>query len=126
MFVELAGGLVAQQFNGFAQGVFQVLADTKGVFVGVFVQALQQAAALAGGQAVFVQQRGAGLEGVGVFAVEDVGPGKAQGAVVGPFVAVEQQPFIQAQQQHVARGLVGAEDGVTQQVGPGLALDLGW
>jgi hypothetical protein len=61
LFVELAGGFVAQQFNGFAQGVFQILADAKGVFVGVFVQALQQAVAFAGGQAVLVQERGAGL-----------------------------------------------------------------
>ena len=112
LFVELAGGFVTQQLNGFAQGVFQILADAKGVFVGVFVQALQQAVAFAGGQAVLVQERGAGFEGVGVFAVEDVGPVEAQGAVVGPFVAVEQQPFVQAQQQHVARGLVGAKHGV--------------
>ena len=92
------------------------------MFVGVFVQALQQAVARSGGQAVLVQERGAGFEGVGVFAVEDVGPVKAQRTVVGPFVAVQQQPFVQAQQQHVARRAIGAEHGVTQQIGPGLAL----
>ena len=104
MFVQLAGGLAAQNFDGFAQGVFEVFAHAKGVFVGVFVQAVKQAVALARGQAVFVQQGGAGFEGVDIFAVQDVGPVEAQGTVVGPFVAVEQQPVVQAQQQYVARG----------------------
>ena len=119
LLAQLDGGLVAQQFDGLAQGVFQVLADAEGVLVGVVVQAFEQAGAFAGGQAVLVQQDGAGLEGVGVLAVEDVGPGKAQGAVVGPLVAVEQQPLVQPQQQDKARRLVGAEDGLRQQFGPG-------
>ena len=101
---------IGQQFHSLGEKEDQ--SGVKGVFVGVFVQALQQAVALAGGQAVLVQERCAGLEGVGVLAVEDVGPVEAQGAVVGPLVAVEQQPFIQAQQQHVARGLVGAKHSI--------------
>jgi hypothetical protein len=64
------------------------------------------------------------LQGVGVLAVQDVGPVEAQGAVVGPLVAVQQQPFVQTGQDDVARRGLGAEHGVGQQVGPGLALHL--
>jgi hypothetical protein len=48
LFAQLVGGLVAQQLDGFAQGVFKVFAHAKGVFVGVFVQAFQQADASPG------------------------------------------------------------------------------
>ncbi len=47
---------------------------------------------------------------------------KAERAVVGPFVAVEQQPVVQAHQQHVSRGAFSAEHGLRQHVGPGFAL----
>ncbi len=120
LLAEPAGGLVAEQLDGFAQGVLEVFADAEGVLVGVLVQALEQAVALAGGEAVTVQERRAGLEGVGVLAVEDVGPVEAQRAVVGPLVAVEQQPFVQAAEQYVTRRGVGTEDHVGEQVGPGL------
>lgn len=72
-----------------------------------------------------MQQRGTGLQGVGILAVQDVGPVEAQRPVVGPLVAVQQQPFVQPQQQHVARRGVGTKHGVRQQVGPGLAFHVG-
>jgi hypothetical protein len=37
LLAQLVGGFVAQQFDGFAQGVLEVFAHAKGVFVGVFV-----------------------------------------------------------------------------------------
>ena len=67
-----------------------------------------------------MQQRGAGLQRVAVLAVEDLRPVEAERAVVGPFVAVEQQPLVKARQQHVARRRVGAEHDVGEQVRPRL------
>ena len=125
MFAQLVGSLVAQQFDGFTQGVFEVFTDTKGVFVGVFVQAFEQADALAGGQTGVVQQRGSGLQRGAVFAVEDVNPVKTQGAVVGPFVAVQQQPVIQAQQDDVTRRSFGTKEGFRNNSGPRLS-HKGW
>jgi hypothetical protein len=78
-----SSGLVAQQLDGFAQRVFKVFADAKGVFVGVFVQAFQQADAFTGRQAVVVQERSGGLQGGGVFAVEDVNPVETQARLLG-------------------------------------------
>ena len=122
LFAQLVGGLVAQQLDGFTQGVFQVLTDAKGVFVGVFVQAFQQADAFTGGQAGAVQERGGCLQGGGVFAVKDVDPVKTQGAIVGPFVAVQQQPVVEPQQDDVTRWVFGTEEGFGNDAGPSFAL----
>ncbi len=39
---ELFGGFVAEQFDAFTQGVFEVFGDAIGVFVGVFVEGVEQ------------------------------------------------------------------------------------
>ena len=119
LLAQLAGGFVAQHLDGFAQCVLEVFANAEGVFVGVFVQAFQQAPARARGEAVLVQQRGRGLEGVGVLAVENIRPIETQRPVVGPLVAVEQQPFVQPAEQHIARRRIGSKDHVREQVRPG-------
>ena len=125
LLAQLAGRFVAQQFDGFAQGVLEVFADAKGVFVGVFIEQFEQAGAFTGGQAASVQQRAGRLQRGGVLAVQDVGPVKAQRAVVGPLVAVKQQPVVQAQQQHVAWGGFGAEQRFGDDAGPGFAFQRG-
>ena len=118
LLVQLARGLVAQDLDGLAQRVLEVFADAEGVAVGVLVQGLQQAGAGARGQAFAVQQRSGSLQGGAVLAVEDLGPVEAQRAVVGPLVAVQQQPVGRPGQDEVARGRIGAEHGVTDQVNP--------
>ena len=87
--------------------------------MGVGVEAFEQALALLRGEAVAVEQRGGGLQGVGFLAVEDFVPVEAQEAVVRPLVAVEQQPLGQADEEDVARRMVGPEEGVGENVGPG-------
>ena len=118
---ELADGLVAQDLDGLAEGVLEVLADAKGVLVGVFVEALEQAGAGVGGEGFAVEKGGGGLEGVGILAVEDLGPVEAQEAVVGPLVAVDEEPFLEPDEEDEAGRLLGPEEGLGHEFEPGRA-----
>ena len=105
---QLLGGLVAQQLDGLAQGVLEVVGDGEGVLVAVLVQAVQAALArvallIDGRQALAVQQHGGGLEGAIVAAAEDLLPVEAQHAVLGPLVAVDEDALAVRKQQHPAR-----------------------
>ena len=91
MFNQVLRGFVTQQFYGGANGVFQVFGYGEGVFVGVFIQGVEQWNALARHQAVGMQQCGGGLESVVFAAAEDFQPVEAQQAVLIPFAAVNQQ-----------------------------------
>ena len=118
LLTELSHGFIAQEFYGFAEGILEVFADAERVLVGVFIEAIQQAGAGIGGQAFAVQQCRCRLKGVGVLAVEDLIPIEAQQTVVGPLVAIEQQPLFEPDEEDEARGVVGSENRLGNQLQP--------
>ena len=67
---QLPRGLVADQFDAFAQGVFQVFRNTVGMLVGVFIQCIQQALAVGIQQGFAMQQHTHGFQGLGFTAGE--------------------------------------------------------
>jgi hypothetical protein len=121
----LGRGLVAQQLDGLAQGVLQVLGDGEGVAVSVLVQCIQQTRALLRNEALAVQQHGRGLEGGVVAPPEDLVPVEAQGPVSVPLEAVDQQQPAVGEQQDPARRPVQGEDAPGDDLVPGLFQDAG-
>ena len=69
---EVPDRLVADELDGFAKRVLEVLGDREGVLVAVLVQVVEQARALVRKQAFAVKQGGSGLQGVVLAAAEDV------------------------------------------------------
>ena len=123
---QVADRLVADQLDGFAEGVLQVLGDREGVLVAVVVQVVEQASAAAAAglrrqQAVAVQQGGGGLQGGVLAAAEDLVEVEAQQPVVGPLAALDQQQAAVGEHQHPARRAFLAEDAAGEDVVPGLA-----
>jgi hypothetical protein len=55
-FPKIADGFVSQELDAFAQGVFEVFAYAIGVFVGVFVQGVEDALPLAGCKTFLVEE----------------------------------------------------------------------
>jgi hypothetical protein len=120
----LSHRFIAERLDRFAQRVLEVFADAEGVLVGVFIEAVEQAGALIRGEAVVVQQPQPPA-GCSFLAVEDFGPVEAQQTIVRPLVAVEQQPFPEADQNDVARRLVAAEQRFAKDFQPGELLNAG-
>ena len=118
-FGDVADGVVADQFDGFPQGVLEIVGNGEGVLVAVLVQAVVQAHALARQQAADVQQGGGGSQRVGLVAAQDVVQEEAQQAVVRPLAAFDQHDLAGREQQHPARGMVAAEDAVGDDALPG-------
>ena len=56
-----------------------------------------------------MKQCGGSLKGIGVLAVQNLRPFKAQQPVVWPLVAVKQQPFFVTDQKNEARTLLCSE-----------------
>ena len=118
LFAELGHGFVAEEFDGGTERVFEVLADSEGVLVGIRIQAFEKALPLTGSKALAVQEGGGGLQCVGFLAVEDFRPVEAEEAVVRPFVAVDQKPLGGTNEKHMARRLLGTEDRVRKNLRP--------
>ena len=121
---QVADRLVADQLDGFAERVLEILGDREGVLVAVVVQVVEQASAAATAglrrqQAVAVQQGGGGLQGGVLAAAEDLV--EAQQPVVGPLAALDQQQAAVGEHQHPARRAFLAEDAAGEDVVPGLA-----
>ena len=106
---QVAHRLVAEQFDGLAQRVFQVFGNGKGVLVGVLVQGVEQRRAFAGAGGLPVEQGRGGLQGGGFPAVEDIAQVEAQEPLLVPLGAVEQQQLVGADQDGPARRLAAAE-----------------
>lgn len=91
LFAELVDDFVAEEFDGFAGGVFEVLGNGEGVFVGVFVEAVEQRAPLPRAEGVAVKEGGEGAEGGGFAAAEDFGEVEAEEAFFVPLGAVDEE-----------------------------------
>ncbi len=91
LFPQIPHGLVAEELDGFPEGVLEIFRDGEGVLVGIFIQGVEEAQPLGGTDAFPVQEGRHGLEG-GRFA-----PGKnflqvePEKPLLVPFAAVQQE-----------------------------------
>ena len=118
-FAQVPDGFVTDEFNGFPQGVLEVIGDGEGVLVAAFVQVVEQAHALGGKQTVAVQESGGGLQRGGFAPAQDVVKYEAQQAVVSPLAAFDQQDLAGRQQEHPTRRAPLAEYAPGDDVLPG-------
>jgi len=135
-FHQITDGLVANQLNGLACGIFEILGNGEGVPVGVLVERIEQRGAGFGADMLAVQQRGHGLEGGGLAAFEDLTQIEAQQPLLAPFAAVHQHQRIEVADQQPARRFgqgedLAGDDGFDigagkQQFGVGLGRVLRW
>ena len=118
---QVADRLVADQLDRLAQRVLQVLGDRERVLVAVLVEAVEQALAVGGQEAVAVQQRGGGLQGSVLATAENLVEVEPQQPVVRPLAALDEQDAAEREHQQPARRMVLAEDTAGDYLVPGLA-----
>ena len=91
--------------------------------VAVVVQAVEQAHAFGGHEALAVQEGGGRLQGGRLAPAQDVVEDKTEQAVVGPLAAFKQQDLARREEHHPARWMALAEDAARDDVVPGLLQD---
>ena len=117
---QVADGLVADQFDGFPQGVLEVIGDREGVLMAVVVQIVVQARTFGREQAVAVQESGRGLKRRCFASAEDVVENEAQETIVGPLAPFEEEDLSRGQEQHPASRSLLAKDAPGDDVVPRL------
>ena len=73
------------------------------MFVGIFIEGVEQGLPFGIEQGFFMQQHADGFEGFSFAAAEQLGPVETNQAVLGVFAAVDQQPLVRTGKNHPTR-----------------------